>query len=141
MSRMKTKIKEPVEEVLTEYQDPEEIARGGKIRTQRFRAPNGNFFMKIKAGPLVGVPAGTLIDLWDQNNIRELFYLKKIIPIEPGIPAMAEYVVISGGFRTVIEGEYRDIYPGQTLRLNQEEALELLRLRQVKPLDENIFHL
>jgi len=134
-----TKIEESAENVLTEFRDPEELARGGKIKTQRFRTTD-SFFMKVKNGPLIGVQPGTIIDLWRPESISDLFYSKKIIPILPPVPPVSVYRVISS-FVTILDGEYLTVHRGQELRLNQEEALELLRLRRVLPLDENVFHL
>ncbi|SPP99678.1 hypothetical protein NBG4_1070002 [Candidatus Sulfobium mesophilum] len=85
---------------------------------------NRPFYLTIKAGPSVIIPAGSLVRLKDVTRL-ELFHAGRIAPTF--LRDNDIYKVVRSFRHTTEAGEWLDLHPGQKLRLSVTEATELLR--------------
>ena len=127
------KLSEPIRQ----YQDPVEVESGIKKKGVLTECLRG-FRLKTVDGPLIDVLPGQKVELFDRRLIEDLFFCDRIRPISPTIPAQAEYVVYKK-FTTVVDGLFKQLYLGDVLELNYDEAIPLLKRRCVKPVNDSNF--
>ncbi len=116
----KTKVeetKEPAEAITHQFGVGDE---GDLYRVER------DFFLDVKLGPLIPVRKGQIVRLSRKSGV-EFFCAGKVAPVEIGTVFEAVR-----DFRTAQNGEWLDVQAGDTLRLERDEALELLRQGMVK---------
>jgi hypothetical protein len=95
--------------------------------------------MPVRRGPAVVVPIGAECELFDSYMIECLYMAGRILP-DPDVPAMVECIIVRP-WTAEIDGLWRDMRPGELLRLSRSEMHELMRQRRVRPTDAAIFHL
>jgi hypothetical protein len=118
-------VEEQPREIVPDFIELGDGTAEGLYRVER------SFFMKVRNGPGVSVPAGSIVIL-SQRTALEFFFANKIIPI--GIEDGQDYEAIRDFRHTTAEGRYEDIEKGMQVRLTKDEALNLLKTGQVKPL-------
>ena len=85
-----------------------------------------DFFLDTKLGPLVGVKKGDVVRLTKKAGV-ELFYGCKVRPLE-----ISETFEVLHPIRVAVNGEWVDLDPGDVIRLEEQEGLDLLRRGDVK---------
>lgn len=85
------------------------------------------FWLNVKDGPLEAVKKGDIVML-GQRTGQEMFLANKVCPIELGeiFEALADFRTINSN------GEWLEVKRGDILKLSRDEALTLLRRREVK---------
>ena len=100
----------------------------------------GGFMLPVCDGPLRAMEVGEQCILYSPEIRSQLFMNGKIMPLSPGIPKSAEYISKKSG-RVIVDGKYVDIHVGDILVLNFQEAIELLKKREVVPVSDEHFRL
>lgn len=127
-------------EVVRQFLDPDEVEKGGKKKFTKMKLLKRAFFLKVCNGPPIIIKPGDMVELHDTFLIDFLFYSGQAEPIDPQIPEDGEYVV-RRQFQTTVAGEYKTAMTGQPLKLNRNEAIDLMRRKLVRPLDQTIFYI
>jgi hypothetical protein len=110
-------MKEKTEEdIIREYSvQTGEAPSGGVWRVMR------SFYLKIKNGPLCPLTPGVLAEL-SKETANLNFYIGRIEPLD-----ISREFEVTRKFRTVINGLYCNLRPGDRIELERGEALDLMR--------------
>jgi hypothetical protein len=133
-SEQSQEMKEPIREWL-----PPSDNSAIQKQYQKFKVVRP-FFMKVRNGPAIAVKVGEVVELATPSFITDMFCAGKIEPIEPGIPEEGEYSAVKS-FQATIDGLFKEIRLLDILELTKEEAIPLLKLRKIKPMDDKFFSL
>ena len=96
-----------------------------------FRVVRG-FYLKVVNGPLIEIKPGQQIEL-SKETYETLFPIGKIEPIN--IP---EQFKVIKSFRTVIDGRYVDLCPGDIVEFDKPEGLSYWQKGFILPITEEV---
>lgn len=96
--------------------------------------PCRSFYFETCKGPAIIVKHPDLLEL-SSLTAKEYFHMRRVDPFDPGIPEHGKYELLRP-HRTVIDGLYVDLQPGEFVELSAAEALSLLLKSKIRLAEE-----
>lgn len=128
------------EAIYRQFFDPEELERSGSKKYTTMKLIKVAFYLSVRKGPAVVVKPGDTIEIHDNYLVDALFFSGRAEPLDPPIPDTGEYLT-RRPFQATIDGEYKQIPQSSVLRLSRDEALDFMKRRLIRPLDEKCFYI